>query len=205
MDQLEIMRAQLNDMKSQLDTQIVVNHDLLYKVMRHKSSWLNTLVTAEIFAVPVFYLLFVGISALCGVSQWYPLVFLIISAIDTALDWRTVRIPATMFGQASIVEFRKFLLRQKRQRFLQMCIALPAALIWMASYFYAIANKVDLNFDDSFIGAVMTGGVVGGIVGAVVGIVAVIILYRRMQGANDVLLNDLNDLESGLPDSNDVL
>lgn len=197
MDQLEIMRNQLNDMKSQLDAQIVINHDLLYKVMRHKASWLNVLVKAEIYMLPLLYLLFVGISAFYGVSQWYAFIFLVLSAVDTALDWRTVRIPAEMFGKASIVEFKKFLLRQKRQRFWQMCFALPGAVIWMVAFFYAIAMKVDFTMHDSLVVAAMNGGIIGGIIGAVIGIIGVIILYRRMQNANDALLRDLHDLESG--------
>ena len=63
MEELEIMRMQLDALKQQLDTQEIINRDLLRKIMRRKASWLNRLVNFETIALPRTYQLFVGRTA----------------------------------------------------------------------------------------------------------------------------------------------
>ena len=93
MEELEIMRRQMAEMKERLDSQQIVNHTLLRKIMRHKASWLNKLVICEIIAIPITYLIFAAFSAFVHVSQWYALLYLILASADTYMDWYTVRIP----------------------------------------------------------------------------------------------------------------
>ena len=195
MEEIEIMRQQLAAMKRQLDTQQIVNRELLRKVMRGKASWLNKFVNIEIITLPVVYLLFVIISAAYGISQWYAFAFLILSALDTVFDWRTVRIPTDMFGSASILELKKFLLRQKRERYIQICVGIPLCIMWIIAFFTAMVRKVDMTSDD-LEQAVRAGGLFGGIIGGMVGVVVVIVLYRKIQRTNDTLLRDIHDIES---------
>lgn len=198
MDEIEIMRQQLTAIKRQLDTQQIVNKELLRKVMRSKASWLNRFVNIEIITLPVVYLLFVIISAAYGVSQWYAFSFLIMSALDTAFDWRTVRIPSDMFGSASILELKKFLLRQKRERFIQVCVGAPLCVIWVVAFFLAMVANIDVTSSDDLEQMVKTGGLIGGLAGGVVGGVVMIVLYRKMQRTNDTLLRDIRDLEEDM-------
>lgn len=198
MDEIEIMRQQLTAMKRQLDTQQIVNKELLRKVMRSKASWLNRFVSIEIITLPVVYLLFVIISAAYGVSQWYAFSFLIMSALDTAFDWRTVRISSDMFGSASILELKKFLLRQKRERLIQACVGAPLCIIWVVAFFLAMVANIDVMSSGDLEQVVKTGGLIGGIAGGVVGGVVMIVLYRKMQRTNDTLLGDIRDLEEDM-------
>ncbi|MDE6341030.1 MAG: hypothetical protein K2K93_01810, partial [Muribaculaceae bacterium] len=92
MEELEIMRRQLASMKEQLRSQHIVNESLMRKVMKGKASWMNTLVKAEIICVPITWILLAAICAFYGISQWYASLFLIMSVIDTYIDWYTVRI-----------------------------------------------------------------------------------------------------------------
>ncbi len=194
MEEIEIMRQQLATLKQQLDTQQIVNKDLLRKVMRSKASWLNRFVNIEIITLPVVYLLFVIISAAYGLSQWYAFSFLILGALDTILDWRTVRIPAEMFSSASILELKKFLLRQKRERHIQIFVGGPLCVIWVVAFFMGMVKNVDMSSSE-IAQVARTGGLFGGIVGGIVGVVVMIVLYRKMQRTNDTLLNDIRELE----------
>lgn len=196
MDQLEIMREQLAAMKQQLDTQQIINHELLRKIMRGKASWLNRFVNIEIISIPFVFLLFVIISVGYGISQWYALSFLILASIDSAFDWRFVRIPPRMFSCVSILELKKFLLKQKRGRFIQTCISAPLVVIWVVAFFAAIATETKLSVSSDFMESVKTGGLIGGLIGAIVGLIVVIILYRKMQRTNDDLLRDIRDIEN---------
>lgn len=196
MDQLEIMRRQLEAMKQQLDTQQIINKDLLRKIMRRKASWLNRLVAFEILFLPLGYLMFAGICAFYDISQLYAVSFLIFCGIDVAFDWRLVRIPPAMFGSASIIELKKFILKQKKGRFIQTCIMLPLAIVWLIAFFAAMERSSDMTVSGDITDAAMTGGVFGAAIGAVVGVVVVIIIYRRMSRTNDDLLRDISDLEN---------
>ncbi len=194
MEEIEIMRQQLAALKQQLDTQQIVNKELLRKVMRNKASWLNRFVNIEIITLPVVYLLFVIISAAYGISQWYAFTFFILGALDTIFDWRTVRIPTDMFSSASILDLKKFLLRQKRERHIQIFVGAPLCIIWVVAFFMAMVRNVDMSSSD-LAQVARTGGLFGGIVGGMVGAVVMIVLYRKMQRTNDTLLRDIRELE----------
>lgn len=194
MEEIEIMRQQLVTLKKQLDTQQIVNKELLRKVMRSKASWLNRYVNFEIITFPLVYLFFVIISAVYGISQWYAFIFFIIGGLDTALDWRTVRIPSDLFGSASILELKKFLLRQKRERHIQMFVTAPLCVLWIIAFLTAMMKNIDVPSSE-LEQVVRTGGVAGGIIGGIIGVVVMLILYRKMQRTNDTLLRDIRELE----------
>lgn len=196
MDEFEEMRQQLASMKSQLDTQAIVNKDLMRNIMRHKASWLNVLVTSELIIMPFVYLLVVGLCYAYGVSQWFSFVFLILGSIDAILDIRTVRIPKKLFSAATIVDLKKFLVRQKKERFVQMCISSSLAILWFILLFSAMvaSNKGQFATDNAW-NAARTGGIVGGIIGIIAAIAVIILLFRKMQTTNDAIIADINELE----------
>lgn len=199
MDEFEIMRQQLAAVKLRLDTQQIINKDLMHRVMRGKASWLNIFVTAELIAMPFIYLLFVIICDIFDISQWYSFTFLICGGIDALLDIRTVRIPAKLFSSSSILSLKKFLVRQKKERFIQTCISGACCVIWLILFILAMSvssSSVGHSPDSGFREALLTGGLAGAIIGVVAGIVIIVILYRKMQRTNDQILADINQLES---------
>ena len=196
MDQLDIMRQQLAELKLQLDNQQIINQDLLRKVMRGKASWIDRFVKFELISLPFIYLLFVGICWAYGISQWYAFAFLICGAIDALLDLRTARIPPSIFS-GSIVDMRRFLVKQKAQRFIQTCVMGILCIIWVCLFFAAMATSKSTFLNSDGIWTVASiGGLIGGVLGAIVGVLIIIILYRKMQRTNDQILSDLNQLEA---------
>ena len=195
MEELEIMRMQLDALKQQLDTQQIINRDLLRKIMRRKASWLNRLVNFETIALPLTYLLFVGMSAAYGISQWYAFVFLVFGAVDTAIDWRAIRIPPSLFGTASILDLKKLLLKQKKIRFIQTCIGAPIGIVWMICYFTQILTHSFMTLPSEICSEARLSGTIISIAATAVGVIIIVILYHMMQRTNDDLLRDIHDLE----------
>lgn len=195
MEDLEIMREQLAAVKRRLDTQQIVNNKLMRKIMRHKAAWLNKFVTGEMIALPVVFILFAILCAGYGISLWYAISFLIIGGIDTAVDRRTVRIPSHMFSEVSILDLKRLLIRQKKERFIQTCVALPVCIIWLVAFFTAAAANTELSISNDSIHAFRTGGLFGGIAGGIIGAIAVFIFYRNIQRTNDNLMDDIIELE----------
>lgn len=196
MEELEMMRIQLDALKQQLDTQQIINKDLLRKIMRRKASWLNKLVNFETISLPFIYLLFVSISAAYGISQWYAFIFLVFGAIDTALDWRAIRIPPSLFGTASILDLKKLLLKQKKIRFIQTCIGAPIGIIWMIGFFSQVLIHSIMTLPPEISSEAKLSGTIITLGATAVGVIIIIILYRMMQRTNDELLRDIHDLEN---------
>ncbi|MDE7403045.1 MAG: hypothetical protein K2M87_06505 [Muribaculaceae bacterium] len=197
MEDLEIMREQLSALKKRLDTQEIVNNNLMRRVMRSKASWLNILVKAEIWFLPILYLILAEICHLVGISQWYALTFLIMAGIDVYFDWKTVRISPRRFSEDSILQLKKFLLKQKKSRCIQTIIAFILSVTWLMCLFTAGNFKVarfmmpNLQNDDYLLTTIVIG-----IVSTIASAIVVLYLYLKMQHTNDDLIRDITELES---------
>lgn len=190
MEQLDILKQEMAELKRNLDKEQIVNAQLMRTVMRQRASWLNRFVTWEFILIPITYLILVGICAFFHLSQWYAITFLLMALLDALGDLRTFRISPKVFSTCTMLEVRKQLIKQKKERLIHVCIALPLAILWMILLLNAVANASDPLATDHTLNF---AGVVGGIIGAVIGGIVVIIIYRKAQRTNDTLLSDISD------------
>lgn len=188
MDELNILKEEMAVLKRNLDKEQIVNDKLLRTVMRQQSSWLNTFVKVELILLPFTYLIFASACAFFKISQWYALSFLILGLIDSIMDLRTFRISPKIFSTCSMIELQNLLIKQKRERFIQTCIGLPLALIWLLLFAMAIFNDCS--------GSLLSyPGLIGGIIGGIIGFAVVVIVYRKAQKTNDSIVDEIKDLE----------
>lgn len=192
MDEFEIMRQQLASMK-QLGTQKIVNKELMCKVMKSKSSWLNHIVKAEFLIIPVAFLFIMAICHYYDISQWFSITFLVCGTIDAIMDIRTVRIPSDILGSYSMIELKKFLVRQKKERFIQTCVGGAFSVIWLLLFIYSMGTSADTHVYDRVI---KVAGIIGGIMGATVASTVITIIYKKMQRTNDEILNEIGKFEN---------
>lgn len=178
------------DLKRNLDKEQIVNDRLLRTVMRQRASWLNKFVIFEFCMIPVIYLIFAGICAFFHISQWFAVTFLILGTLDAVMDLRTFRISPKVFSTCTMLEVRKLLIRQKKERLIHMCVALPLCIIWIIWFLNTIAVASDPLATDH---ALNFAGVVGGIIGGLIGGIICIIIYRKAQRTNDFIINDIDD------------
>ena len=176
------------ELRRNLDKEQIVNDRLLRTVMRQKASWLNKFVTWEFIMLPILYLMFVGICAFFHVSQWYSFSLLVLSLIDVVVDMRTFRIPPKVFSTCSMLEVRRLLVRQKKERFIHVCIALPLAIAWLILMLSAVANATDPLATDH---ALNYAGVIGGVIGGIIGGIVVMIIFRKAQRTNDFIIDEI--------------
>ncbi len=184
MDELNILKEEMAALKRNLDKEQIINDKLMRTVMRQRASWLNTFVFAEFIMLPFLYIIFAVACALFGVSQWYAFAFVILGLVDTIVDLRTFRINPKIFSTCSMMEVRKILIKQKKERFIHLCVALPLAIIWLLLFASAVLNDGRGN-------PISYAGAVGGGIGAILGAIAVIILYRKAQKTNDTIVDDI--------------
>ena len=175
------------ELKRNLDKEQIVNDRLLRTVMRQRASWLNKFVTLEFIMLPVTYLMLAGICAFFHISQWYAVAFLVMGILDVIADLRTFRISPKVFSTSTMLEVRRLLQRQKKERFIHMCVSLPLAIIWLILLLSAISTASDPLATDQ---ALNYAGLIGGIIGGIVGGIVVILIFRKAQRTNDTIIDD---------------
>lgn len=190
MDELDILKQEMAGLKEMLDKEQIVNDRLMRTVMRQKTSWLNTFVKVEFIILPITFLVFVAVCAVFNISQWYAISFLILGGVDALMDLRTFRISPKIFSTCSMMEVSRLLQKQKKERFIHMCIAFPLAIVWIIMILNAIVRAHDpFATDHAFNISAAIGGVVGGLIGGVI----VLIIYRKAQKTNDGIAQMIND------------
>lgn len=195
MENLEITRQQLASLKQRLDTQKIINKDLMYKVMRNKASWLNIFVNIEIISLPILYFIIAGASGALGISQWYGIILLIFASLDIILDWHLIRISPKKFSKLSILELKKFLYKQKKYHLIQTISMTPVALIWVVAFFKAFFSKLYI-FPMAEIPVVIKTALWICLFAAItVSVIVNIVIFKKMQRTNDALTRDINELE----------
>lgn len=197
MDELEIMRQQLLVMKQRLDTQQIINSELMRRVMRSKASWLNKFVITEIILLPFLFLFILGFCDGAEISTWYAYAYLVLAGIDVVLDYKTVRIAPKKFGESSILELKKYLLKQKHQRFVQTLVATPLAIAWMVLFILDLYGSPlfgSTNGGDEK--SMLFPALITGFIGITLGVIIIIVLYKKIQSTNDELLRDIQNLET---------
>lgn len=190
MDELTTMREQMAAMKRSLDKSTIINHELLTKVLRQRSSWLRNTVIMEIILTPLLSLIFYWTHFQVGISVWFAISFFILSGIDTAFDWKTLRIPGSLFSQLDTITLRKKLIKQKIDRKRQFLVSLPLAAIWAVCFCYEYLRHGILKYTelDPATNAILLTIAVSL---CALGVIIAVVVYRRAQRTNDTLLKEL--------------
>ncbi len=190
MDELNILKEEIAQLKQSLDKEQIVNDKLMHTVMRQRVSWMNVFVKSEFIILPITFIIFVIASAFFGISQWYAIAYLIIGLLDAVVDLRTFRISPKIFSTCSMMEVRKLLIKQKKERFIHLCISFPIAIIWLVLFAKAVFDSQAKVFGTDAAGY---AGIFGGIIGAIIGVIIVMISYRKAQKTNDTIIDDLKE------------
>lgn len=187
--ELDSLRGEMEALKQTLNKEKIVNDKLIRNVMQQNSSWINNFIKFETILLIPLYLFFVMLCHKFHISQWYSFAFLLLAGIDNIVDYRTYLIPPKLFSTCSMVEIRNRLLRQKKERFIQLCISLTTCLIWL----FALGHEVMKSFSERDIdhSVLNEGGLGGGIIGGIIGLWVAIYIHRKAQRTNDRILGEI--------------
>lgn len=194
-NELEIMRTQLNALKSQLAQQEIVTENLIIDAMKKKMTWIKKYVIFQICLIPVLAIIWAAIIPMCGISWWNYAFLLIMCCIDVYADYRinVSSISDDDYLRGNLVTTVKKLLKMKRYRALQMAICIPLIIVWLlwaGIEAYNALPEVANEFQEAFI----NGGLIGGVIGGICGLIFAFSIYRKMQRTNDEVIAQINDL-----------
>ncbi|MGM9855097.1 MAG: hypothetical protein ACI31B_05150 [Muribaculaceae bacterium] len=194
-NELEIMRTQLNALKSQLAQQEIVTENLIIDAMKKKMTWIKKYVIFQICLIPILAIIWAAIIPMCGISWWNYAFLLIMCCIDVYADYR-INVTALSdddYLRGNLVSTVKKLLKMKRYRALQMAICIPLIIVWLlwaGIEAYNALPEATSEFQEAFI----SGGLIGGVIGGICGLIFAFSIYRKMQRTNDEVIAQINDL-----------
>ena len=193
-NELEIMRSQLNTLKSQLAQQEIVTENLIIDAMKKKMTWIKKYVIFQICLIPVLAIIWAAIIPICGISWWNYAFLLIMCCIDVYADYCiNVSSISDDYLRGNLVTTVKKLLKMKRYRALQMAICIPLIIVWLlwaGIEAYNALPEATSEFQEAFI----SGGLIGGVIGGICGLIFAFSIYRKMQRTNDEVIAQINDL-----------
>lgn len=198
MDELDILRDQMAAMKSDLDKNAIVNDRLIQTVMKERSKGLNRFVNAEIISIPFTFLLFIVICYVMKLSIWIFVTMAIGVIVSTIVDIKTMKVSTRLINSLSLRDLRTYLIRQKRQRTIQLIVELPLGMAWLVWLLLSLFDNSmvlrdmrDLN-DPATVGWIKFAIIM---VTSIIALFAMIMVYREAQNVNNSMIKEIDSLE----------
>lgn len=195
MDELDMLRDQMAAMKSDLDKNAIVNDRLMQTVMKERSKGLNRLVNTEIIFIPFLILFYIGICHVMKLSIWIAVTMAIGCIISMIIDLKTMKVSTRLINSLSLRDLRTYLIRQKRQRTIQLIVELPLAMAWLVWFLLSLLGNSmalkDMN-DPTTVGWIKFAVIIAT---AIIALVVIILVYRNSQRINDSMIKEIDSLE----------
>lgn len=186
--ELDEMRSQLNDLKSMLKEQTIVNEQMMRKAMKGKYGKVRNdiifSVVMEIVSMPLLGCLL----PLLGVPVWFTVVtvLFLLSALGASLfALKNYASANLMTGNLTDVALR--IVRYKRFGIYWFFYAIPFLILWIFLFFRFVTE----GRENDFIDGVVYGGIIGGLIGGILGTINYVQNLRRMNS----ILRDIKEVK----------
>jgi len=196
--ELEQMRRQMNVLKEKLNKQEMINERLMRESMRHKMSWMNKFVWAEIMFLPFCFLVVGLIAWFLHLSWWFVGYCVALLLLDILCDFKLSRIRPKDWMECDLFGLSLRLARLNRLRVVQTAVAFAAMFVAVAwAYFGADipANAFD-NLSKPMASGVK-GAICGGCIGSVIGMFIAIWIVWKMNKDSNKMINEINKMTNG--------
>ena len=189
-DELNDLRRQISDLKHKVDQQGRLNEDLVKRAIQTKMRGVHRTITVlgllAIAVIPLYLLM----KFEDGFS-WPFTIFTIIFLLGcVASDYFINRMDVSHMGE-DMVETARKLTQMKKNRSISQKIGLSVALVWLAWFCYEFyLTHLEVMQSQSAIAIVIFMFFFAAIIGALSGYM----VYRKMQRANDEMIDQINEL-----------
>ena len=185
LNELEAMRLQLDILKTKLNSQNIINDQLLHQAMSNKMSWIMKFLWFELVALlPICALCFIGIKFIIPTVTWPPIIcILALMLADILFDFYINHTSENDWLSENLIVTSHKLVRMKRLRFMQVAVSLPVAIALFTWHFSTYA-------DAPFFREYVIGGIAGGVIGFAIGFS----ILLKMNRTNDELIRQIKDL-----------
>lgn len=196
--ELEQMRGQMNDLRKQLDSQQIVNEQVLQRSMKRQFSWIKRYIYFEIALVPICLLIFAGLHYMLGLSWWLFGFLAVMLIADVTVDYCINRVDFGDLLSKNLLEASEKFARMKRWRLWSFVISMLMVILWLVGLLYEISHATTHS---DFMAGFAQGGFWGAIIGAIIGIVVALVIFFKMQRTNDDIIAQINELRQTSPET----
>lgn len=190
-DEMEQMRHDMNELRSLLSEQQIVNERLIRRAMnkdmnKEKQSIVVTMLCAVI-GVPLYYIM----MPVWGIPMWFTLVtvaFLLIAVV--ASWWSVKRLLKESLLTGDLLVVAKRINDYKRFSINWLKFGIPFIMFWLPGFMYYASRNMGAEEQNGF----FCGAVVGAVIGGAIGVYYLINSRRRLNG----ILNQIEEIKSGM-------
>ena len=195
-NELQLMREQLEILKTKLKGQEIVNDKLLRKSMGRQVSWIKKYLIMEVILVPFLLIIFAGFHATTGISWWLFGFLAVMLVADVAADLYVNRMKSSELLSGDLISVRKHYTKMKSLRARTFAIGVVAVIIWVVWLMWEL-YRIACTSGDELERATAYGGVIGCIVGCFIGLAVAFFIFWKMQKTNDKVIHQIEEMESG--------
>ncbi len=162
--ELDEMRGQMQDLKRTIESQKLINQQLMRQVMASKAVFIRHYSAFELYVLlPAIYLLFLLVKFQMGTSWLFYIVTVVMCTVSICVDVYINRINEKDYMSMPLLELMTALIRRRKNRRIQTMVGLPLAVLWMAWYVVECFGFERLE-------GVWVVAVLGGLVGCLIGL-----------------------------------
>lgn len=187
---LEEMKAQMAILKNKIEGQTMLNERLMRRAMNDRMSLVRRMVVLDVVMV------IVCIAAMYAFMKLGCLSLLCFVSIVVLLCWAIVssayinRIKESELLEGDLLKTCEKLVKMKRLRVRLLMINIPLCLAWIVWYSYEMTSFAAAR------GVNTRSMIVGLCVGLVVGFIIGLMKLRKMQRANDIVIQQIEEMKA---------
>lgn len=180
-ENMDDLKKQFEILTNKINSQKIINEQLLRTVMKSHMSWINKYIYAEAYlAIPLIAILFIAGYALGYVSLAFAIFTIVFCMADVYADFKINKVIGKDWIEKDLLESRLTLVKMKKARAIQMFISVPAMLVWGSVAFLEIMSNRNIYI------------AIGAAVGLAIGLVVGFIIYRKMQQTNEKMIRQID-------------
>ena len=187
-EELALMRQQLNELKSHIDRTTTLNEGLMLESIKNKMRSVHCSIYRVIALGCVAIPLWVGIGFYWNLPWYFTAFTIVMLTASFTADYIINHMDINTMD-CNMAETAQRLVKMKRHRNIQISVAFPILILWLAWFFWELSKSIP---NDTEFKAMIIGCVVGGVIGAAVGLS----IFFKLQRANDEMIAQIKDLNS---------
>lgn len=187
-NELEQMRSQYDTLKRKLDSQKIVDDQIIRSAMKQKMSWIHRYVWLQLVVLfPLVCLLWLALVPSFHLS-WAFYVFMVLTmGVSSVFDFLINKMSDSDWKHENLVETGKKLARMNRLRIKEIWTSTLMILVFITWFFMEIW---DMSEDRGEVAVVATGAAIG----AIVGLIIEYRLFSKMQRTNREIIRQIKEI-----------
>ena len=194
-DELNEMRQSLNDLKNKVDQQGSLNEELVKKTIQGTMKKVHKTIFLYSFILIVF-IPFMVWDFINKHLSWPFIIFTVLMFLASFVAVYFINRINVKHMTDDLVETARKLSQMKNNRKKQLTIGYSILVAWLPWYIYEMYKYMTPQAETHSSLTILTILIIGSAIGGIIGVIIGMGYYRKMQRANDEMIEQINELTS---------